>query len=193
MVTIRKGKEIIRWVVSVGLKRMPMQDSAPRTCRLCITGNGLPTPTSRESWPQQSFLSAGPKACGIMTGVGRFDALDLAGNVREWCRTADDHGHQYALGGDWTSPYYSFNESFSTSPWDRSPQNGFRCVRYRDGLEPGGNILASVAKPKSLDTGPEREPFERLRAMYLYDHDLPLGRTIKSSNTPNRNQQEIPA
>ena len=130
-----------------------------------------------------NFLSAGPKACGIMTGVGRFDALDLAGNVREWCRTADDHGHQYALGGDWTSPYYSFNESFSTSPWDRSPQNGFRCVRYPDGLEPGGNILASVAKPKSLDLGPEREPFARLQAMYLYDHDLPLGRTIKSSNT----------
>ncbi len=127
-----------------------------------------------------NFLSSGPTPCGSMTGVGRFDALDLAGNAREWCQTSDNEGKRYNLGGDWDSPHYSFSESFSISPWDRSMQNGFRCVRYPEGSEPSAEVLASVAKPASLDLGPEREPFERLRAMYLYDHELPLRPVIHS-------------
>ena len=130
-----------------------------------------------------NFLSAGPTPCGTMTGVGRFDALDLAGNVREWCLTSDDEGKRYNLGGDWNAPHYSFTESFSTSPWDRSMENGFRCIRYPEGSEPLAELLASVAKPKSLDLGPNREPFQSLRAMYLYDHDLPLRPIIGSANT----------
>lgn len=125
-----------------------------------------------------NFLSAGPTPCGIMNGIGRFDALDLAGNAREWCQTADDEGNRYNLGGDWNSPHYSFSGSFSLSPWDRSKENGFRCIKYPTGSEPNQELLASIAKPKSLDLGPEREPFQRLRAMYLYDHDLPLNPVI---------------
>ena len=121
-----------------------------------------------------NFLSTGPQPCGAMNGVGRFDALDLAGNVREWCYTADDRGKRYNLGGDWNSPHYSFSESFSLSPWDRSMENGFRCIRYPDAAEPLPDLLANVEKPKSLELGPQREPFQRLQAMYLYDHDLPL-------------------
>ncbi|HBV63376.1 MAG TPA: hypothetical protein DEF45_10185 [Rhodopirellula sp.] len=129
-----------------------------------------------------NFLSAGPTPCGVMTGVGRFDALDLAGNVREWCQTADDGGKRYNLGGDWNSPHYSFSESFSLSPWDRSDENGFRCLQYPAGSTPTEELLANIAKPKSLNLGPEREPFERLRAMYLYDHDLPLDPVIQPAN-----------
>ena len=132
-----------------------------------------------------NFLSAGPMPCGAMFGVGRFDALDLAGNVREWCQTADDEGKRYNLGGDWDAPHYTFSESFSTSPWDRSLKNGFRCVRYPQGSEPSAEVLATVAKPKSLDLGPEREPFQRLHAMYLYDHDLPLDPIIQSATPSN--------
>lgn len=128
-----------------------------------------------------NFLSAGPTPCGTMTGVGRFDALDLAGNVREWCLTSDDEGKRYNLGGDWNAPHYTFSETFSVSPWDRSLKNGFRCVQYPQGAEPSAELLATVARPKSLDLGPEREPFQRLRAMYLYDHDLPLNPIIQSA------------
>ena len=118
-----------------------------------------------------------------MTGVGRFDALDLAGNVREWCQNADDEGKRYNLGGDWNSPHYSFSESFSLSPWDRSEENGFRCVQYPKGSTPTAELLANIVKPKSLNLGPKREPFERLRAMYLYDHDLPLDPVIRPANS----------
>ena len=118
-----------------------------------------------------------------MTGVGRFDALDLAGNVREWCQNADDEGKRYNLGGDWNSPHYSFSESFSLSPWDRSEENGFRCLQYPKGSTPTEELPANIAKPKSLNLGPEREPFERLRAMYLYDHDLPLDPVIRPANS----------
>jgi len=132
-----------------------------------------------------NFLSTGPMPCGAMIGVGRFDALDMAGNVREWCHTADDEGKRYNLGGDWNAPHYTFSESFSISPWDRSLKNGFRCVRYPQESEPSAETLANVAKPKSLDLGPEREPFQRLRAMYLYDHDLPLNPVIQSAPLNN--------
>ena len=126
-----------------------------------------------------NFQGAGPTPCGAMTGVGRFDALDLAGNAREWCQTSDKEGKRYNLGGDWNSPQYSFSESFSVSPWDRSMQNGFRCVRYEEGSEPSAEVLAGVAKPKSLALGAEREPFQSLRALYLYDHDVPLHPVIQ--------------
>jgi len=142
-----------------------------------------------------NFLSAGPTPCGTMTGVGRFDALDLAGNVREWCQTSDDEGNRYNLGGDWNSPHYSFSMAMSTSPWDRSMENGFRCVRYPKGATPSSEALVSVAQPKSLNLGPEREPFQRLRAIYLYDHDLPLDPSIGQANvreaTKNRFRHDV--
>jgi dienelactone hydrolase len=142
-----------------------------------------------------NFLSSGPTPCGAMTGVGRFDALDLAGNVREWCQTADEEGKRYNLGGDWNSPHYSFSTRMSISPWDRSLENGFRCVWYPKESEPSSEALASVAQPKDLDLGPDREPFQRLRAMYLYDHDLPLDATIQPANdsesTKNHFRHEV--
>ena len=138
-----------------------------------------------------NFLSSGPTPCGAMTGVGRFDALDLAGNVREWSQTADDEDKRYALGGDWNSPHYTFSMRMSLSPWDRSLENGFRCVRYPKESEPSSEALASVAQPKNLGLGPEREPFPRLRAMYLYDHNIPLDPIIQPVNDSERTKNHF--
>lgn len=123
---------------------------------------------------ESCFMSTGPQPCGQSTGIGRFDACDMAGNVREWCWNADETGNRYILGGSWRDPEYAFSERPSKSPWDRSEINGFRCCLPADDSNLQENLFAVAPQPKSLGLGPDRESFERLRSFYLYDANLPF-------------------
>jgi dienelactone hydrolase len=62
-------------------------------------------------------------------GVGPYGTYDMAGNVREWVINADDNGNRFILGGSWESPTYFYYSPETLSPFDRSRENGFRCVR----------------------------------------------------------------
>jgi dienelactone hydrolase len=76
-------------------------------------------------------------AVGGTKSANRFGVSDLAGNVREWTwNSAADRG-RYILGGGWNDPDYAFADTFAQPATDRSPTNGFRCIRY---LEKDSNL-----------------------------------------------------
>jgi len=77
------------------------------------------------------FDKDGPAPVGSHKGVNCFGALDMAGNVREWCSNESPAG-RFIRGGAWNSPTYTYANENQLSPWDRSPQNGCRCVIYLD-------------------------------------------------------------
>jgi formylglycine-generating enzyme required for sulfatase activity/dienelactone hydrolase len=133
--------------------------------------------------PMSNFGGDGPSAVGSHQGIGASGAYDLAGNLREWCWNAAGE-NRYSLGGAWSDPAYNFTGSWHQSPWDRSPQNGFRCVTYIDG-EPDDALSAPVATTAAPDYHailplPD-EAFETLKtASYSYDR-TPLNAAVDST------------
>jgi serine/threonine protein kinase/dienelactone hydrolase len=89
----------------------------------------------------------GPVQVGSTNSMTRFGIYDLAGNVREWCFNESSRGGRFILGGGWNDPAYAFNDAFAQSPFDRSETNGFRCVKYLDGVDVRENLGKMISLP----------------------------------------------
>jgi len=120
---------------------------------------------------RESNISASQLApVGSFKGLGSYGTYDMAGNVREWvANEADEHGN-FILGGAWKSQTYFFADPEALSPFDRSPENGFRCVKNTAPLSPQltGSIRTlqrdfSKVKPASDDV------FRAYQTLYAYD------------------------
>ena len=79
--------------------------------------------------PISNIPGGGPAPVGSYKGVGPYGTYDTAGNVREWVVNADDGDQRFILGGSWKSPAYFYYSPETLSPYDRSQENGFRCVK----------------------------------------------------------------
>jgi serine/threonine protein kinase/dienelactone hydrolase len=90
---------------------------------------GAPPDDSRYIVPVSNMPGTGPAPVGSYKGVGPYGTYDMAGNVREWVANADDNDNRFILGGSWKSPAYFYYSPETLSPFDRSPENGFRCVK----------------------------------------------------------------
>ncbi len=66
---------------------------------------------------------------GTFQGLGPYGTYDMAGNAREWIENDTGNGTKFILGGAWNSQTYLYADPQALSPFDRSPENGFRCVR----------------------------------------------------------------
>ena len=124
-----------------------------------------------------NFGGKGPVKVGSAPNSGRFDVFDLAGNAREWC------WNEYAVGrairgGAWDDHSYMFANITQAVPFDRSPRNGFRCMRQADREPAPGKAFEPLPRPRvvrdySKET-PVAEPvFAAYRQRYRYD-PLPL-------------------
>jgi len=89
-----------------------------------------------------NFSGKGSSPVGRNQGLGPYGTYDMAGNMREWLWTAMNSNRVLA-GGAWNEPAYMYNQIDSGDPWDRSPGNGFRCMRTLQ----GGPIGAALREP----------------------------------------------
>jgi eukaryotic-like serine/threonine-protein kinase len=116
-----------------------------------------------------NFSGAGPARVGAYKGLGPFGTLDMAGNVKEWCWN-EVGAQRYIRGGAWNEPAYMFSALDARSPWDRSAQNGIRCVRYNELAESG--LQAPITMPVrdySKEKPVPEEVFRLYRSLYAYD------------------------
>ncbi len=102
-----------------------------------------------------NYAGTGPRAAGDSCVTGSYGAHDMAGNVREWGANAVA-SNRVALGGAWTDPPYIYLLPERLSPFDRSPENGFRCVLYLEGREPPPEALAALEPSRTRDFSVER-------------------------------------
>jgi len=126
--------------------------------------------------PSSNFENEGPAAAGSHPGTGHTGLYDMAGNVKEWCwnATSDSADRRYILGGSWNEPTYMFHGGDFRSPWDRSADNGFRCVQYPDGEKSvPGTLFVPIKRPfgrdYSRETPVSEEVFQAYKRFYAYD------------------------
>jgi dienelactone hydrolase len=74
-----------------------------------------------------NFGGEGPAPAGSHHGMTAFGALNMAGNVREWCWNPTKGG-RLIRGGAWDDAEYMGAALTQQSPWNRAAQNGVRCV-----------------------------------------------------------------
>jgi pimeloyl-ACP methyl ester carboxylesterase len=131
-----------------------------------------------------NFSGAGPARVGAYKSVGPFGTLDIAGNVKEWCWNATGP-QRYIRGGAWNEPAYMFGALDARLPWDRSAQNGIRCVRSDPPAESG--LQAPVTSPPR-DYNKEKpvsdEVFRTYRSLYAYD-PTPLDSRVEGTDEEN--------
>jgi dienelactone hydrolase/predicted Ser/Thr protein kinase len=81
--------------------------------------------------PFSNFRGKGPVPAGSLPGLTAYGALDMAGNVREWCWNETAKG-RLIRGGAWDDNPYIFGNLSQAPSMERSPRNGFRCALYPD-------------------------------------------------------------
>jgi eukaryotic-like serine/threonine-protein kinase len=138
---------------------------------------------------RSNFGGRGPMKVGDSGGVHRFGAVDLAGNVKEWCWTRADSTRRYLLGGAWDEPVYMFDDLDARSPFDRAGSFGFRCVKYAAD-ETLGNADHQLIAFKPRDFRKEMpatdERFEAYLRLYDYDRaDLQPKREAQEETEPS--------
>ena len=121
--------------------------------------------------PLSNFSGQGARPTGTGRGISAYGTYDMAGNVREWCLNASGN-QRFILGGGWNDEPYQFTDAYTQPPFDRSPTNGIRLVKY---LTVDSN-LAAAGRPLTrasrdfLKERPVSDPvFAVYRRMYEYD------------------------
>jgi len=121
--------------------------------------------------PLSNFGGRGPARVGTHQGISPYGVYDMAGNVREWCWNESQRG-RYIMGGGWNDPGYMFVAPNSLPPFDRSPTNGFRCVRYlgEKGIQelPGRPIEVQL-RDYSKERAVSDDIFRVYAGLYAYD------------------------
>ncbi|MBN2129790.1 MAG: protein kinase [Sedimentisphaerales bacterium] len=136
--------------------------------------------------PHSNFAVGGTAVVGSFPGMGHTGLCDMAGNVKEWCfnATDDSGGERYILGGSYGEQMYQFFAQDFRSPWNRSRVNGFRCVKYSEGIRSfADGFLAPVPLPKTRDYTTSEpcsdEEYRFILRRFEYDR-LPLDWEVES-------------
>ena len=121
-----------------------------------------------------NFRGRGVESTDALQDVGPAGTVGMAGNVKEWVWNEVD-GKRYILGGAWNEPLYMAIDDDARSPMDRSPTNGFRCIKETASSAAVAYEPVPVASGRDYtNVQPVDEPsFAAFRRFYAYDR-LPL-------------------
>jgi len=121
--------------------------------------------------PESNMKGIGTEPVGHSPAVNCFGTYDLIGNVREWGWNKSSMG-RIIQGGAWNeADYMAFNVS-QLSEFDRSPKNGFRCVRYplREQIPDQAFMPVEIELRDYRYEKPVSEiEFQILKKQFLYD------------------------
>lgn len=123
--------------------------------------------------PKSNFNGQGTVTAGSLEGISYWGVYDIAGNVREWCSNASNKkGYRFILGGGWNDPTYAYNDGYIQPEWDRSPGNGFRCMKTFPSdttLEPLTGQVDFAFRDYSTEKPVDEKTFQVLLRQYAYD------------------------
>ncbi|HUG11315.1 MAG TPA: bifunctional serine/threonine-protein kinase/formylglycine-generating enzyme family protein, partial [Opitutaceae bacterium] len=133
---------------------------------------------------------------GHHQGMHVHGTYDMAGNAKEWCWNEAEQGKRYLLGGGWREPAYMFNSLDAQSAFDRSDQNGFRCVKQISDRSLDERVDAPRVDERrdyAAETPVSDAEFQAFKI--LYDYDKPnLDPVLESSDdSPARWRRELVA
>jgi len=139
-----------------------------------------PPDIARYISPQSNYSLSSPAPVGKFTGIGPYGTYDMAGNVGEWCWNDAGKNLRFILGGAFGSQTYLYYEPAALSPLDRSPKNGFRCVRNSNSLSsevtgPRTFLYRDFSKAKPASD----EVFRIYQNLYAYDRK-PLNAKVEA-------------
>jgi dienelactone hydrolase len=132
--------------------------------------------------PASNVGGPGVAAVGSHHGLSSYGLDDVAGNVKEWCSNESDEATRYLMGGAWNELPYMFVDPDARTPWDRSPTNGFRCMRPLAEHPADERIADKIGWPVRDFAKEKPVPasvFRIYKAMYSYDK-ADLGAVVES-------------
>jgi len=123
-------------------------------------------------YPLSNFNGKGPDPVGKNKGITSFGLYDMAGNIREWCWNETESGRIFS-GGGYSDATYLFTSWSQLPPMDRSPETGFRCVRYFEEEKIPQTAYRKIELGSILDFSNSNpvsdEVFKTYRYQFLYD------------------------
>ncbi len=152
-----------------------------------------PSPVARFITKVSNFSNAALASPGKFSGLGPWGTYDMAGNVAEWCRNEDGHNFHYILGGAWNTSNADYYEPEALQPFNRLPNNGFRCVRNLGPIPAQASAEARIlARDFSKIKPVTDEVFKIYKGMYAYDHS-PLNARMEpiEQNSPDWRKEKI--
>jgi formylglycine-generating enzyme required for sulfatase activity/dienelactone hydrolase len=118
-------------------------------------------------------------------GISPYGAYAMAGNVREWTRTAADSGH-IATGGSWQDPAYLFNAIGVYDDLFAASDLGFRCVRpARPEADRAGDGFIDLARRTPTYHPVDSATFVALLTHYRYDRTPLDAQVVDRVETPD--------
>ena len=131
-----------------------------------------------------NFGTRGPAPVGSHQGLSPHGTYDMAGNVKEWCWNSTGN-ERYILGGAWNEETYLFADQDARLPFDRSPTNGFRCMKLLGAVADLPALTApleSTLRDYNREKPVADEIFRVYESLYSYDR-APLKAVVESVDT----------
>ena len=140
-----------------------------------------------------NFAGKGPVRVASGQNLGPYGALDMAGNVKEWCWNATSGNRRYILGGGWNEADYMFHDEDAQSPFERRATFGFRCMSQDEPLSP--RLTAAIRTferdPASLKPVSD-DLYRAYLPLYNYDRQpLDVRQISRSDGNPAWREERV--